>query len=285
MKPKYHNKMSGGNVVAQRALDVLEALATARGEALSLSQLVDQLSLPKATVHRLLATLVDRGYVSRSIGHMSGYTLGIRCYELGSLTSRFGNLREAAASEMSNMNLAFGELVVLAIYETGSAVYIDTRRATQPVFCESYVGFRAPATCVSTGRVLLAFQPKAEVMRVLAQPIQRYSEKTIVDIDQLTKLLESSRRTGVAKNYSSYRDGVGGISAAIRDSTGNAIASIGFCLPEYRMYNDRLQQLEKRVISASKEISRRLGCANIPYNVLSEQGPSNPVDRIDAFSS
>lgn len=47
-----------------RAFDVLEALALADDD-LSVSELSEQLDLPIATVHRLLASLAARGYVTQ----------------------------------------------------------------------------------------------------------------------------------------------------------------------------------------------------------------------------
>lgn len=248
------------NVTLRRALDTLEALAGARGGTRSLRELSEQVSLPKATVHRLLVTLVDRGYAACDTLSGSGYTLGPRCYYgLGSLAARYGSLSEAAADEMSKINRQLNELTVLAIYDDGNVVYIQTCKSTQAVFCESYVGFRAPATCVSTGRALLAFQTEDEIDRVLKRPIQRYSPRTVVEAAVISRLLGDARKTGVAVNYGSYREGVGGVSAVIRDVSARVVASVGLCLPEYRMDNGHMPNLRSAVLDAASQISRRLG--------------------------
>ncbi|WP_156037724.1 helix-turn-helix domain-containing protein, partial [Glycomyces tenuis] len=45
----------------ERALDLIEALDAA-GRAMSVSELAAAIGLPAGTIHRLLRTLVDRGY-------------------------------------------------------------------------------------------------------------------------------------------------------------------------------------------------------------------------------
>src|ERR1700724_3125927 len=65
-----------------RTLDVLESLATRRG-ATGISELSQIVGLHVSTVHRLLATLVDRGYV-RQDPDSSRYHLGSRIFALAS---------------------------------------------------------------------------------------------------------------------------------------------------------------------------------------------------------
>lgn len=53
-----------------RAFDVLEALAEAEDD-ISLSQLTERVGLPLGTVHRLLGSLVARGYAAQIVIHAS----------------------------------------------------------------------------------------------------------------------------------------------------------------------------------------------------------------------
>jgi len=54
----------------ERALELLEALAEP-GEAKGVSELARATGLPVATIHRLLATMVSRGYVRQDSGSTS----------------------------------------------------------------------------------------------------------------------------------------------------------------------------------------------------------------------
>ena len=77
----------------ERAFDLLEMLADAGG-ALGLSELATTSGLPLPTVHRLMRTLVNRGYVRQETSRR--YTLGSRLIWLGETSSRMlGDLAAA----------------------------------------------------------------------------------------------------------------------------------------------------------------------------------------------
>jgi len=65
-----------------RALTILEAVAGADSE-IGVTELAKMLNLHKSTVHRLLNTLVHKGYIEQN-PETEGYKLGIKAVELGS---------------------------------------------------------------------------------------------------------------------------------------------------------------------------------------------------------
>ena len=74
-----------------RALDLLEALVAAEGE-VAITALATRTGLHVSTVHRLLATLLRRGYV-RQNPETSRYYAGAKLATLSEGRSRFGELR------------------------------------------------------------------------------------------------------------------------------------------------------------------------------------------------
>ncbi|GAA1135793.1 helix-turn-helix domain-containing protein [Nesterenkonia lutea] len=71
---------SPGVQSVDRALDILEAIS-AHGGQMSLSELAGQTSLPAPTAHRLLRTMIAKGYV-RQLANRS-YGLGEKLISLG----------------------------------------------------------------------------------------------------------------------------------------------------------------------------------------------------------
>jgi Transcriptional regulator len=222
------------------------------------SEIAEHAGTPKATTHRILKTLEARGYVSQDPA-AGRYAAGVRCFELGSLWIQNLDLRQIAVPWLQSLNDMTGETVHLGIYEYGDVVYIDRLECHFPVGARSYVGRRCPATCVATGRVLLAFAPHQEVERVLSQPLPAYTRRSITDPAQLQNMLSEVRAVGYGINHGSYRDEVSGIAAPIRDHTGAVIAAVGLCLPEHRFTKDRFTQLRDHTIAAAVEISAALG--------------------------
>ena len=78
-------KTGGGVQSLERAFAILETMAGAGG-VMSLSQLAADAQLPLPTIHRLVRTLVDLGYVRQEASRQ--YSLGPRLIRLGETTSR-----------------------------------------------------------------------------------------------------------------------------------------------------------------------------------------------------
>ena len=248
---------SAGSAQLERALDILEFLAQA-GSPRTLAEVIDAVAGPKATVHRLLSSLRGRGYVTQD-PLTSRYSAGVRCFELGSMWAQSLDMRSVAAPYLAALNEETGETVHLAVYDHGDVVYVDKLESRQPVVAKSYVGRRCPATCVATGRALLAFQDRAEIDETLAGPLPAYTPDSVTDRADLAALLDRVRRDGYGVNHGSYREGVGGVAAPIRDHTGRVIASVGICLPEHRFGPDRFGDLRDRTVAAAVAVSTALG--------------------------
>ncbi|TSD55275.1 IclR family transcriptional regulator [Aeromicrobium piscarium] len=241
------------------ALDLLEYLG-GTGVPSSLKDVAAEVDGPKATIHRLLATLRSRGYVRQEQQSLS-YSLGIRCYELGNQWVHALNRRDAARPHLDRLNEVTGETVHLGVYDQGDVVYIEKLESTFDVVPKSYVGRRCPAANVATGRVLLAYQPADEIRAQLRQSLAQHTPDSVNDPEELELLLEMVRRDGYALNHGSYRPGVGGIAAPIRDHTGAVIAAVGLCLPEQRFGRDRFESLRAETVAAASAVSSELGSA------------------------
>jgi DNA-binding IclR family transcriptional regulator len=255
--PSDESRQDASATQVDRVLDILEVLAHSTRPQL-LGEVAAAVGASKPTTHRLLATLVRRGYASHD-PDAGEYRIGIRCFELGSLWAANLDLRQLAAPHLHRLNAATRETVHLAIYDHGDAVYIDKLESPLPVIASSFVGRRCPASCVATGRVLLAYQSDRELGRVLQAPLPRFTGATITDPAALRGLLDEIRRTGVGVNHGSFRDGVGGVAVAVRDRTGMVVASVGVCLPEMRFGPDRSAALRDEVAAAGRAISADLG--------------------------
>ena len=78
------------------------------------------------------------------------------------------------------------------------------------------------------GKAMLAFQPEAEIARVLSRPLRRYTSLTIVAPGKLR--LESSWKLGnadTASHFGEIHDGFGTAGFPSRNRQGLAVASLG----------------------------------------------------------
>src|SRR5690606_39365041 len=81
-----------------------------------------------------------------------------------------------------------------------TALYAPSLHDALPIFQSphavvptSFVGMHAPATCVATGRAVLAFQSDDEIDRLLSAGIPAYTTATITDAGEFRRLLSDIR--------------------------------------------------------------------------------------------
>src|SRR5215471_19622046 len=110
---------AGGVQSIERAFDLLEMMADAGG-ALGLSELSTLSGLPLPTVHRLMRTLVNRGYVRQEASRR--YTLGSRLIRLGEISSRM--LGTWLRPFLTQLVRTTGETANLAMLDGDEVVYI-----------------------------------------------------------------------------------------------------------------------------------------------------------------
>lgn len=135
-----------------RAFDVLEALALADDD-LSVSELSEQLDLPIATVHRLLASLAARGYVTQE-PTTRRYGPGPRLLEIAAQAARSKrfDLVRIARAELMKLTAETGETSNLIIRQGDAAVYQEQIPSPHMVRMFTEVGQRAPSTALVAGK-------------------------------------------------------------------------------------------------------------------------------------
>jgi len=242
-----------------RALDILELFIS--HPVLSAPQITDLLRLPRTTVHELLATLVERGYLDAVVGAPTNYRLGLRTFQLGSqFADRLDLVREAqeAAQRVAQ---ACDETVHVAVLDGADVVYIAKVDSTLPVRMVSAVGRRLPAHCTAVGKVLLSGL-SAEALDARYPPggaLVVMTPNSISSLSQLRSQLDRVRRDLVAYDDCESNDAVHCVAAPVYDHTGRMAAAISISVPATRWQAERAATLSTLVRAGAGDLSRRLG--------------------------
>ena len=236
---------------------VLEAVAQQAGDSITIQALADQVGLTKSNTHRTLQTLAHAGYAVRDEA-TGNYRSTLKLFELGAQQLAHLDVRRFASPYMRRLADTAQETVHLSILDGDSVVYVDKIESAQPVRAYSVIGGRAPAYCVATGKVLLAFQSDNYVS-VHVNELKSFTPATIIDHAALATELARIARAGYAVNRGEWRDTVGGIAAPVFDGFGAAVAAIGISGPMERLSQKRVKTLVPDVLSAGRDISRALG--------------------------
>lgn len=177
-----------------RAVALLFAVAAAPAGA-TVVELAAECGLNRSTAWRLLGTLEDNGLVDRDPGD-NRYRLG---FHLAWLASAGGHesLVRRTRSALERVGAASGETAALAVASGHEIVYVD-EAASRSVLRVNWVSRTAPLHATSAGRAMLAWLPPDDVERVLAGPLERFTDSTITNPAALRRELAATRERGYA---------------------------------------------------------------------------------------
>ena len=200
-----------GHTVLERAFRLLEVFGP-DGPHLGLAELARRADLPKATTFRLANQLVELGALERSL---SGYRLGMRLFELGSMVSTQRRLRDAALPLMEDLYEATHETAHLAVRDGLRVLYIEKIRGRTSTTTRTQIGTRRPMHCTALGKAILARSDDTLTQAVVDAGLTRYTPYTITSPQRLLEELETARRDGVAYDREEYQLGVTCVAAAV----------------------------------------------------------------------
>jgi IclR family acetate operon transcriptional repressor len=252
----------------ERALELLEALAEP-GEAKGVSELARATGLPVATIHRLLATMVSRGYVRQDSGSHK-YTLGSHLIRLGEAAARdFGQFARPYLAELME---ASGETANLAMLEDGHVAYVAqvaSRHHRVRMFTE--VGRRVHPHTSGVGKVVLAFRPRAEVEALLARSgLPPRTPRTITDPARFLAELDKVASQGYAIDSGEEEVGVRCLAVPVF-GMGGSVAAMSVSAPEGRLQDRDIERVLR--ISAALSAAFLTGASASPRSrVDGDQG-------------
>lgn len=239
-----------------RALDLLEALAGADGE-VSITALAARTKLHVSTVHRLLATLLRRGYV-RQNPDTSRYYAGAKVATLSEGRSRYNEIRLAARPLLHALVEATRETANLCVLDDTMAVYIETAASPQVVRLFTAVGNRVPLHATGAGKALLASLPQPRRDALLDRTeLRPHTDKTLVDRASLTRALDEARERGYALDDEEYDDGVRCVAVPV-GPIGAPIGAISISGPASRLSKQRCIEFVPQMRRAASDLAETL---------------------------
>lgn len=236
-----------------RAFTILETIADADG-VISLSQLALDTGLPLPTIHRLLRTLVDLGYVRQEPSRQ--YSLGPQLIRLGETTSR--RLGTWARPHMSRVVAELGESVNLAMLDGDQIVYVSQVMPSQNsmrMFTE--VGRRVDPHTTAVGKAILADADKDEVRALLQRTgMATRTEHSITTEEGFLAELDRTKERGYALDNQEQEVGVRCVAVVVPDSSHRLAISMSG--PLTRMGDDVIERASGPLHRAAAAIAAEL---------------------------
>jgi DNA-binding IclR family transcriptional regulator len=244
----------------ERTMEVLEALC-GHAHGLTVTELAAALKVPKGIVSRILATLVDTGYLVRDpLSNRFRVTfrfvsLGLRHVDQLGVEALYRPLIEALADET-------GELVHIAMVEGDDLRYIARAEGKNRVRVVSILGTKVVLHASGAGKVWLAsLTPEEAIRHVMKDGMERRTSRTVTSIEGLKKELELARRQGYALNLGEADEGVSSVAAPIRVGKGPVIGAVSISGPSYRLPEARLKEYGRKLGQLGAELGEMLSIA------------------------
>jgi DNA-binding IclR family transcriptional regulator len=236
------------------ALRMVEALSGVSDA--GVTELARELGISKATVSRLLATLMSAGFVEQD-SESRRYNLSLKIAVLAeSVRSRTGVV-ELARVYLRGLADRVGETVNLGVLLDGALVYADTIPSRHVLGIETRPGSALPAYCTGAGKVLLAHLSPVQLSEYLGAlvPVQ-HTRATLTSTAAIRDELDRVRRAGHALDRGELLEEAWCAAAPISGRDRVVLAAVSVSAPRSH-FAAKHDELIAEVTSVAADVSRR----------------------------
>lgn len=220
---------------------------------IGISQLSTLSGIPLPTVHRLVRTLMELGYLRQDRSRR--YVLGPRLIRLGDSSQR--TLTVFARPRLTHLVDELDETANLTMLDGDQIVYLSQVPSRHSVRMFTEIGRRMDAHCTAAGKAIMAGLPKGRILPILKRTgMASHTENTITDPDRFIAQLAVVARQGYAIDDGEQELGVRCVAVRVDDTPVRLAISISG--PVTRMTDELLHQAVPLLTDAARELSADL---------------------------
>ena len=241
-----------------RGLSILETLAAADELGLGPSTIAADVDLDKATVTRLLRTLIESGYVVQD-PLSRRYRLTGKILRLAHGVARSLDLQRVARPHLKALRDRLHETVHLGVMEDLSVYYVDKLEADHSIQLVTAVGRTMPLHSTALGKALLAALPEEErEARYRRRDFAPRTERTICALDDFRAEIREAQARGYAIDDRENEPHGACVAAAIVAIGGRPVGALSVSGPHFRIH-EHLDEFGEQVRATATQIAWELG--------------------------
>ncbi|MFC6152333.1 IclR family transcriptional regulator [Nocardioides yefusunii] len=252
---------SGGATIAtvERAMDVLLHIATTKGPDFGITELAEDLSMSKAAVHRVLASLRGRGLVDVD-ERTRRYSLGVGALRLGLAYLDRIDVRRLGRPALERLSQRTNETATLSVLLGHSErIYVDQVTPEREVIMSVTMGEPYPLHAGASGRAFLSFLDPVHREDYLSHvALQALTDLTVTDRDALRVSVDEVRQQGWATSAGERKSGAASVAAPVLGHDGRPIAVVSVCGPADRIASS-LDRCREELLDTTRTMSRQFG--------------------------
>lgn len=255
-----------------RALSIIELLVK-NVHGLPMTDISDQLAIPRTATHRLLGELKEMGYLKQpNNGNL--YVLTIRLASLGLAYLAASGITDATQPLLDDLARESGELVRLAMIEGDSLVYVaKAQGATAGLRYDPDAGAEVYLPAAASGHAWLAAVDDARALALIGiQGLQRaeaMGPNAPKSLRELMERIEQTRARGYGAVHDSYEAGTSAVATLILNHTDRLpVAALSIAGPSVRMNDEKIANL----VPLLQDYSSRLGALSLSSRLSGTAG-------------
>ncbi|MGO3153492.1 MAG: IclR family transcriptional regulator [Galactobacter sp.] len=256
--PRSSSESSGptANRSVVRAIQILRALS-ASDLPMTATDVAQSVGLPRATVFRLLMTLEEEGFVSRTD---TLYSLGWDLARIADSVDPVSTLVPRISGIIEELADELGETVTLSLRRGRYGLDLVAQANPHVIGLEmsQMNGQTWPLHASSTGKLLLAELTEPQVLTATGPELPALTDKTITTQSDLTAELEQIRRQGWAITDRELEDDIVSVAVPIRDSAGTLMAILTWVGLAHRIDAERRRTLTQALIEGAERVRTHL---------------------------
>ncbi|RKR36684.1 IclR family transcriptional regulator [Paraburkholderia sp. BL17N1] len=247
--------MTKADTPTLRAFALLEHLVNTDGP-VSLADIAQDVALPKASLHRMLASLEAGGLVIREPGQKNAYVIGPRLAQLALGVVMHSGARRLRHAILARLVADLGETCNLTMLHETEVLYLDRMEAPWPLRLDLKPGSHVPAYCSASGKLLLSMLPREQRSALVrALKLERFTQNTITDPELLEAELDRTAHKRIAIDNEEFLAGIVCVAAPVVDANGTCIAAIAVHAPVSRAPLSRALEFVPRLQEAARELA------------------------------
>ncbi len=238
-----------GSASVHRALTILKCFGGESNQ-MRLSDIAHETGFSISTVHRLLAALVDEGFVVQDT-ETERYEIGPELIRLG-VRSAHGEDQKRVRAVLDALAADTGESAAIAWRVAGKdqGLVAECTPSTQRLRFDHELGSIVALHASAMGKVILAFggDDPAVTVRALGA-LETFTANTLHGQNLITDL-GAIRERGWSFNNGERYEGVVGVAAPVFDAAGKFVAAVGIQGPEVRVGKANSQICISKIVPA-----------------------------------
>ncbi|MFB8393380.1 IclR family transcriptional regulator [Streptomyces yangpuensis] len=244
-------RSSAAGSAAEKSLRVLEAVAVPGGPH-RLTDIAAAAAVPKSSTFRILASLVDQGFVRQE--PESRYAVGPRLRALSALVD--GGEPAGIGRVLGELRRTTGQTVHLALHSGATITYIRKLEGDQPFRTASRVGMRMPLHTTAIGKAVLAHLPAGEVAELVAATgLPRRTPNTLTTPQALHDHLEAVRSRGHALDDEENEPTIRCIGAAVLGPSGRPVGGVSVTTVTFLVPREEIESYAPALHAAARALA------------------------------